>query len=520
MKVLYIAAECKPFAKMGGVGDVAGELPPALKKQGVDIEIVVPFYGSIDRQRHAQRIKKKNLYTYDVSFALPGKADNVEAVAVHRGRLDGVPVFFIENETFFEGTSPYDPALRYDHPYVTSEDIPFKDDILRFSFFSEACLPLIQKRKPDIVHINDWALGYLFGRMHQEALPPKRVLTIHNIGYQGNIWKAMIHGWHIEQQLLYDPAIGPLFDAPNGRDVNAMRLALELAHRVNAVSPTYHREMTRPENPNAFFSGGKGLDGITRRLDTEGRITGILNGYVYDQEPTDEAFAATLDNKAKARKTLIQHFPNPDALLLGFVGRAAEQKFGLLTEPLEGRPILDHILDLDGVNVAILATGERHYESFIGNIATRYFGGALTYLEFLQKPRRANYAFTLAFDSDLAQRISLGCDVFFMPSVYEPCGLTQMESMRHATPPLVRWTGGLADTVIPYYEADGTGFGFDGTTREEVLWSLLGAVKTARDLYTDNPEAFRRLQRNGFNERFTWDASAKAYIEKLYEPVF
>ena len=520
MKVLYIAAECKPFAKMGGVGDVAGELPPALKKQGVDIEIVIPFYESIDLERHGEHITKKNAYTYDVPFALPGKADNIETVAVHRGRLDGVPVLFVENETFFEGTSPYDPSIRYDHPYVTSEDIPFKDDILRFSFFSEACLPLIQKRKPDIVHINDWALGYLFGRMHQEALPPKRVLTVHNIGYQGNIWKAMIHGWHIEQTLLYDPAIGPLFDDPNGRDVNAMRLALELAHRVNAVSHTYYREMTQPENYGAFFSGGKGLDGIARRLEAEGRLTGILNGFVYKQEPTDEAFAATLEKKAEARKALTQHFPDPDALLLGFVGRAAEQKFGLLTEPLEGRPILDHILDLDGVNVAILATGERKYESFIGNVATRHFDGALTYLQFLHRPRRTNYAFTIAFDRAMARRISLGSDVFLMPSLYEPCGLTQMESMSNATPPLVRWTGGLVDTVTPYYEADGTGFGFDGISREEVLWSLLGAVKTARNLYRHNPDAFRRLQRNGFNKRFTWNASANLYIEDLYKPVF
>ena len=182
MKVLYIAAECKPFAKMGGVGDVAGELPPALKKQGVEVEVVVPFYGSIDRERHKAALKKKRVYTYEVPFALPGKPDNVEAVAVHRGRLDGVPVFFVENATFFEGTSPHDPTVRYDKPYVTSEDIPFKDDIIRFSFFSEACLPLIRRRKPAIVHANDWALGYLFGRMQQEDMAPKRVLTVHNVG--------------------------------------------------------------------------------------------------------------------------------------------------------------------------------------------------------------------------------------------------------------------------------------------------------------------------------------------------
>ncbi len=518
MKVLYIAAECKPFAKMGGVGDVAGELPPALKKQGVDIEVVIPSYGSIKPEIVKKHVKKKNLYRYDVPFAVPGKPDNVEAVAVHRGRLEGVPVFFIENETYFEGTSPDNPNLRYDRPYVTSDDVPFKDDIIRFSFFSEACLELIRKRKPDIVHINDWVLGYLFGRMKMEGLTPKRVLTIHNIGYQANIWKASIQGWHI-QKLQFDPGVGPLFNDPNGNDVNAMRLGLELADRVNAVSPTYSREMIQPENAGAFFEGGKGLDAITRRVASEDRLVGILNGFVYKHEPTGEAFEEILVKKAEARKQLAQAFADPDALLLGFVGRAVEQKFKLLTEPLEGRPILDHILDLEGVNVAILGTGVPEYESFIGNVATRHFDGPLTYLQFLQMPRRKNYSFTIAFDREMAKLISLGSDVFLMPSLFEPCGITQMESMANATPPLVRWTGGLVDTVIPHYEDGGTGFGFDGTSREEVLWSLLGIVKTARDLYAHNKEAFRALQQNGFNTRFTWDASAKEYVETLYQPV-
>jgi len=518
-QVLYIAAECKPFAKMGGVGDVAGELPPALKNESVDVEIVIPFYGSIAPERISKHVKKKNVYAYDVPFALPGKPDNVESVAVHRGVLGKVPVYFIENATFFEGTSPDNPGLRYDRPYVTSDDIPYKDDIIRFSFFSEACLEVIRKRKPDIVHINDWVLGYLFGRMHVEGLTPKRVLTIHNIGYQANIWKPMIHGWHIEQKLLFEPQIGSLFDDPNGRDVNAMRLAMELADQVNAVSPTYSREITRPENPGAFFEGGKGLDAIARRLDSEGRLVGILNGFDYREEPTDEAFEALLEKKAEARRLLTSAFPDPDSFLLGFVGRAVEQKFRLLTEPLEGRPILDHILDLEGVGVALVGSGVPEYESFIGNVATRYFGQQLTYLEYLQMPRRKNYAFTIAFDRVMAQRISLGSDVFLMPSLFEPCGITQMESMQNATPPLVRWTGGLVDTVTPHYEPGGTGFGFDGATREEVLWSLLGAVKAARDLYFHNKDAFRQLQRNGFNMRFTWEIAAKAYVEKLYNPV-
>jgi len=502
MKVLYIAAECKPFAKMGGVGDVAGELPPALRAQGIDVAVALPCYGSMN----PDYVTDRNAYAFDVPFG-----DTVEPVAVHRGDLQGVPVYFIQNATFFEGDA-------YARPYVYSLDLPFKDDILRFSFFSEACLALVRTLQPDIVHINDWVLGYLFGRMVQEDLPPKRVLTVHNIGYQGNIWKDRIRGWHIERVLLYDPRIGPRFDASFGRDVNALRLALELAHRVNTVSPTYAEEITRPENPAAFFEGGKGLDFVTRRLADEGRLVGILNGYTYPHQPTEKAFARKCQEKARAKAALSEAFAEPDAFLLGFVGRAVEQKFRLLTEPLMGRPVLDHILDLDHVNVAILGTGVPAYEWFIGNIATRYFSGALPYQEYLYRPRRTNYTFKIAFDGEMKQRICLGSDVFLMPSLFEPCGIIQMESMNNATPPLVRWTGGLVDTVAPHTASGGTGFGFNGGTREEVLWNLLSTVNKARDVYLNDPQTFAHLQRNAFSARYTWEDAAHRYLEDVYKP--
>ncbi len=502
MKVLYIAAECKPFSKVGGVGDVAGELPPALKQRGVDVEIATPLYGSI-----APEHVGKPTAEYKVTYAR-----RPEKVTVHAGDLGGVPVHFVKNARYFEGD--------YGKPYIFSEPVPFKDDILRFAFFSEACLPLIEKVKPDIVHVNDWPFGYLFGRMAIEGFPQKRVLTVHNIGYQGNIWVPDIRGWDIEKKLLKHPQIGPCFRDPRAdwKSVNALRLGMELADMVHTVSPTYCEEITRPEDEDAFFEGGKGLHEIARQRLEEGRLIGILNGFEYEREPTDEQFAEVLREKAEAKHAIAHAFANPEAFLLGFVGRAVEQKFRLLTEPLDGKPVLEHLLALP-LNVAILATGLQEYESFIGNIAMRRFPGAQSYDQVLQVPRRSNYACTIAFDREKAGQISLGSDLFLMPSLFEPCGITQMESLSHATPPLVRATGGLVDTVKPHDAKGGTGFAFGGASWDEILRNLIRRVEDALLVYNTQKRKFRQIQKNGFRARFTWSAAADAYVRKIYQPV-
>jgi starch synthase len=210
MKVLYISAECRPYSKVGGVGDVTAELPPALKEQGIDIEIVTTPHEHYQVHYHGMD----------------------ETVQIYKSDLSGVPVNLLKNPTYFEG--------KYGTPYIYSPTIPFYDDALRFSFFSEACLGLIKKKKPDIVHINDWTLGYLFGRMFVEKMPQKRVLTIHNIGYQGNIGKAAIQGWDI------DDVIGRMFMDPHieWNSINLLKLAMELSDKVNTVSPGYCLEIT------------------------------------------------------------------------------------------------------------------------------------------------------------------------------------------------------------------------------------------------------------------------------------
>jgi len=277
---------------------------------------------------------------------------------------------------------------------------------------------------------------------------------------------------------------------------------METAHVVNTVSPTYKTEMTQPQDPSRYFEGGKGLERIAARLDREGRFHGILNGFEYHQHADDSSFARTLASKATAKAELSRSFPSGNAVLFGFVGRAVEQKFKLLKEPLDGTPVLQHILEMPGVNVAIVASGEPEYEAFLAG-----FQG------------RPNVDITIAFHNTKAPQVSLGSDVFLMPSLFEPCGITQMESLSNATPPLVRWTGGLVDTVKPHIDRFGTGFGFDGGNRREILENLIAASREAVRLYFDDATKFRQLQRQGFAARFRWADSASQYIAKMYEPL-
>jgi len=478
MKVLYITAECKPFSKAGGVGDVAGELPPALKAQGVDIEIVTPWYGQVQ------------LTDYAVDFN--GQTESIGIVS--QPEVGGVPVNFIKNARYFEGA--------YGTPYVHSDNIPFKDDILRFSFFSEACLHLIEQKKPDIVHVNDWVLGYLLGRMEIEGFKQKRVLTVHNIGYQGTISREVIEDWSIAALDVHSATASHFADPrTEWNSVNALKLGLGLADQVNTVSPTYAEEICEEEDLSRFFEGGKGLHEVTSSLKEAGKLSGILNGFEYPNKPSSANFKAVLKKKSDARAALSGDFENPEGMLLGFVGRAVEQKFGLLTETLDGKSVLEHILDLPDINVAIVATGLPEYEAVIRHASVR-----------------PNCSATLAFDRAKAAQVSQGSDVFLMPSLFEPCGITQMESMSCGTPPLVRWTGGLADTVKPHTERGGTGFGFNGDSRESILRNLIQTVSDAKDVYTNQPDHFRALQSAGYKSRFHWSKAAEQYVSKTYEP--
>lgn len=482
--VLYLAAEVAPFSKAGGVAMVAGELPPELKRQGVNIEILAPYYGEVDPKHNLREVG-----SYDMEFN--GKRERVQ---LYEGELDGVRVNFIKNETYF-GTKQI-------YMYST---VPFEDDARRFSFLSQACLHVIKSKNPKIVHVNDWQFGYLLGLMKLDGVGAKTLSTMHNLSYQGNMWiPKAAETSSVIRTLIENPATYDLFQDPrrDWNSVNPFRLALELSDVVNAVSPTYAKEILQPEDHERYFEGGKGLDGIIRRLNEQGRLTGILNGYSYRTEPTDDNFRKILVQKRDAKNQISSAFKSPENLLLGFVGRAVEQKLKLLMENYDGKPVMQHLLEMPGINFVFLGTGDQEYERFLH-----------------QCHNEVNCISTVDFDRKRAETINLGSDVCLMPSIHEPCGITQLESMAGATPPLVRLTGGLADTVVPYNLDGASGFGFNGNSREEVLRGLINAVAIAKKVHEQNSGEFNQIALNAFRSRFTWSDSARRYIDEIYMPL-
>lgn len=487
MKVLYFALECKPFSKVGGVGDVALELPMALKSQGIDIEIVTPYYSSIDNKL----AEKKPYKEYKVEYKNRDGKLIGEDVSLFKADYNGLSVTLVKNKTYFEGD--------YGKPYVFSHHTPFYDDFIRFNFFSFAVIDVVKEKDPDIVHVNDWGLGFLLGKLKLEGFKAKRILTIHNNSYQGNMWIPAVRNWSA-MEFCYNKISRKEFADPRKKwnSVNPLQLGIESADAINAVSPTYKKEILKKDREFSFFSGANGLQRSIRKKNRKGRLYGILNGFEYKNNLTYED---TLELKSKYKKELGLNFNNPENLLIGFVGRAVEQKFKLLREEYGGESVLEHIVDIDGVNISILASGLPEYEEFLETFKNY-----------------DNVHITLAFDKELAKKISIGCDIFLMPSLYEPCGITQIESLSNATPPLVRFTGGLKDTVISYKKPGGTGFGFNGFTKKGVLKALVNEVQDAVNLYNNEPKTFDLLRSEAFKQRFLWSESALKYIE-MYKAV-
>lgn len=486
MKVLYFALECKPFSKVGGVGDVALELPLALQKEGIEIEIVTPLYTSVD----SSWVEDTPYNTFLLPYKNKKGEMVEESVSLYYSTFKDIKVTFIQNSTYFEGD--------YGVPYVFSSHTPFYDDFIRFHFFSIAASRIVTDKSPDIVHANDWGLGFLMAKLKYNNNPAKRLLTIHNNSYQGNMWIPAIRNWSV-MEFMSIKDIKKNFKDPRIKwnSVNPLKLGILSSDAVNAVSPTYKKEMLLRDRPSGYFYGAGGLHKSIRKLNKNGRMYGILNGFEYKH---GRDYNETIKNKEISRAALSSYFKNPDNFLIGFVGRAVEQKFKLLQEKYNGKSILEHIVNNKRVNIAILATGLPEYEEFLKDFSDY-----------------DNVSITLAFDRDMAARISLGCDLFLMPSLYEPCGITQMESLSNATPPLVRFVGGLKDTVVSYKKSGGTGFGFNGFSKKSVLRNLVTAVSEAVDLYYNEPEMFDKIRREAFKQKFLWSDSAKKYIRMYKE---
>ena len=476
MQIVYASAECAPFVKTGGLGDVAGSLPSALVRAGAEVIVMVPKYATIKDEYKAQMEHFSDFY---VSLGWRNEYCGLEKL-----EHDGVTYMFIDNERYFARDYPYG----------------FFDDGERFAFFSKAITESLQHLPAgfecDILHCNDWqtALAPVFLREFYQGLPlydrVKTVFSIHNVAFQGQfsdtVMEDILGVAHIPaaaSQLRCDAC-----------SVNYMLGALRYADAITTVSPTYANEIQTPEF-------GEGLDGVLRERSYA--LQGILNGIdVAGFDPaTDTRIAAnyTVEDrggkavcKAKLQEELGLEVRD-DRPLMVMVTRLTRQK---------GMDLVMYALDrilAGGVQVAVLGTGDRDYEDGL-----RYF----------QDKYPGTMAARIEFDPALSQRMYAAADMFLMPSKFEPCGLSQIIAMRYGTLPIVRETGGLKDTVIPYNEftGEGTGFSFSNFNGDE----MGDAVFRAARLFWDNREAWNQLVTQAMSQDFSWTRSADKYLDLYF----
>ncbi len=476
MQIVFASAECAPFVKTGGLGDVAGSLPAALVRAGAEVIVMVPKYATIKDEYKAQMEHFSDFY---VSLGWRNEYCGLEKL-----EHDGVTYMFIDNERYFARDYPYG----------------FFDDGERFAFFSKAITESLQHLPAgfecDILHCNDWqtALAPVFLREFYQGLPlydrVRTVFSIHNVAFQGQfsdtVMEDILGVAHIPaaaSQLRCDAC-----------SVNYMLGALRYADAITTVSPTYANEIQTPEF-------GEGLDGVLRERSYA--LQGILNGIdVAGFDPaTDKRIAAnyTVEDrsgkavcKAKLQEELGLEVRD-DRPLMVMVTRLTRQK---------GMDLVMYALDrilAGGVQVAVLGTGDRDYEDGL-----RYF----------QNKYPGTMAARIEFDPALSQRMYAAADMFLMPSKFEPCGLSQIIAMRYGTLPIVRETGGLKDTVIPYNEftGEGTGFSFSNFNGDE----MGDAVFRAARLFWDNRDAWNQLVTQAMSQDFSWTRSADKYLDLYF----
>lgn len=476
MQIVFASAECAPFVKTGGLGDVAGSLPAALVRAGAEVIVMVPKYATIKDEYKAQMEHFSDFY---VSLGWRNEYCGLEKL-----EHDGVTYMFIDNERYFARDYPYG----------------FFDDGERFAFFSKAITESLQHLPAgfecDILHCNDWqtALAPVFLREFYQGLPlydrVKTVFSIHNVAFQGQfsdtVMEDILGVAHIPaaaSQLRCDAC-----------SINYMLGALRYADAITTVSPTYASEIQTPEF-------GEGLDGVLRERSYA--LQGILNGIdVAGFDPaTDKRIAAnyTVEDrsgkavcKAKLQEELGLEVRD-DRPLMVMVTRLTRQK---------GMDLVMYALDrilAGGVQVAVLGTGDRDYEDGL-----RYF----------QDKYPGTMAARIEFDPALSQRMYAAADMFLMPSKFEPCGLSQIIAMRYGTLPIVRETGGLKDTVQPYNEftGEGTGFSFSNFNGDE----MGDAVFRAARLFWDNRDAWNQLVTQAMSQDFSWTRSADKYLDLYF----
>ena len=475
LKVLLLATEVVPFAKTGGLADVTGSLPPAVRALGHDIRVAMPRYGRINPQRF-------NLSRLPGSFAVPMDSHTEPAELMQASLANQTPVYFVDSPRYFDREGIY----------------MYPDDAERFIFFCRAALEGTRHLgwQPDVIHCHDWQTAlvpnWLKTVYARDAFfaETASVYTIHSLAFRGLFGRRVLEIAGIAE---CEFVAGPPGTDP-GQVVDFMARGITYADALSTVSPTYAREILTPEF-------GEHMDALL--LKRRDRLSGILNGMDVDEyDPATDRYLEktytreTLERRAD-NKLALQHYaclePSRRSPLVGIISRLVDEKGLDLIQP-----IVETMLRNLDVQFVLLGTGEERYHRFFLDLAQRHPGRT---------------AIFLTFNASLARRIYAGSDIFLMPSRFEPCGLSQMIAMRYGSVPLVRAVGGLADTVRNFDPAtdEGTGFVFEPYEGMALYTALVRAVETYR-----HPDVWRRLQEHGMQQDFSWQASARQYVE-LYQ---
>ena len=472
--ILFVASECVPFIKTGGLADVVGALPKYCNKDEFDIRVLIPNYKSIP-QKYKSQMRYKTHFYMDLAW-------RTQYVGVLEMELDGVKFYFIDNEFYFSGDKPYGEIYQ---------------DIEKFAFFSKAALsamPVLDFR-PDIIHCHDWQTGLIPVMLHDSFQNNpfyhgiKSIMTIHNLKFQG-VW---------DKKTIQDiTGLSSYYFAPDKLeaygDSNYLKLGIVYADMVTTVSRTYAEEIKTP-----FY--GEGLDGLMNARSN--CLRGIVNGLDYDVwNPETDPYIVNNYNAVNFRKEKVKNKTalqeelglaiNDKIFTVGIVSRLTDQK---------GLDLVDYVIEelcAPDMQFIVLGTGDPKYENLFRHYEWKY---------------KDRVSANIYYNNERSHKIYAACDAYLMPSLFEPCGLSQLMSLRYGTVPIVRETGGLKDTVEPYnqYENTGTGFSFRNYNAHE----MLNAVRYAKDVFYNHKREWNKIVDRGMAVDFSWKASAGQY-EELY----
>lgn len=468
MKILFLASECWPLVKIGGLADVVSSLSRALSRQGKEVSVVIPFYETLDPEKKAQPLKR------DLSVFFKGKK---RSFSVWKASLfeAGVPVYLIRKKRYFRESV---------YPSPDASPSGSLEEAERFLFFSRAALEVASHLGADLLHCHDWQTALVPFLVEKQNLCFKTLLTIHNLGYQG------LYPVRQAEEMLG-------LELPGRGKINCLKTGIEHAHLLNTVSPTYAKEILTPEY-------GSGLEEVLKKRKED--LFGILNGLdekIWNPETDPHLLenysSRSLEGRKENKEFLLkEHFssPDPSPPLLGMVSRLAEQKGIRLV-----REILPELVEND-LYFLLLGKGAEKYEKFLTRFSRRH---------------PARFQARIEFNEELAHRIYAGSDIYLTPSFYEPCGLGQQIAMKYGAVPLGRATGGIKDTIDPtrlglLRQKAGTGFLFKKAEPEP----LKEAIKKALRVYGEKEEVWAEIQRKGMKKDFSWPTSAQKYIG-LYE---